>query len=105
MASVTIFCIVVMTKIWLVKGFNFLIFLCAMVILTDIGIATLVVALQLQNLPFGDTRNTELSIFIGLSNILFIGGTSLYHWIFSFKYWVMATEVAKVLKNEEIKSL
>jgi hypothetical protein len=36
---------------------------------------------------------------------MWVGGSSLYHWNFSFKYWVIALDFEKVLKNEEIKSL
>jgi hypothetical protein len=106
MASVSILCIVVMAKIWFdKKRFNFLIWICAIILVTDIGIAMLVVALKLENSPLRVTKNIELAIVIGITNFLFVGGSALYHWIFCFKYWVISLEFAKVLNNEEIESI
>lgn len=57
MASVSILCIVVMAKLWSNKGFNFLTWMCVIILVTDLGILMLVVALKLDASPLRTTWN------------------------------------------------
>ncbi len=101
MSWVTIIAFLIMIKIWFDYRFRYLLYLCIILIVTDISTALLAIGIGLENTAVHVEKTKQLAIEVGFTTFFFNGGNLLLHWLFSFKYWVISQEIPKVLQSTE----
>jgi hypothetical protein len=71
-----------------------------LLIVADLMTGFLSVALMLEDSNFHREHPQILAALIGICTFGFNWGTNTMHWVFSFKYWVVANEIPKFFQGE-----
>lgn len=97
MFTVVLIASFILVRIWYDYRFHFLMLLSGLLIVTDISGALYAVGQGMENTIIQINRTKGLAIEVGITTFLFNAGFLLIHWLFSFKYFVISTEIPKVI--------
>ena len=93
---------ILVIKVCQKKSFSYIVTLICCFIVSDISVSFLSVAFYLEQRDQSTEERLSLSLIIGIATFLFNIGNLTMHWLFSFKYWVIAREVPKLFDGQNI---
>ena len=82
--------------------FSFVIKLCILCIVSDFAFLILTLCFYCEQTKVHDNHTKALASMIGMMSFIYNYGSNLMHWLFSFKYWVIAKEVPKLFDSKQI---